>query len=262
MSDVQQAAPQGQAAPAPAGAGQAQGAQGSFYSYEFPDGKEKIEAKSKEDLDRYLKDHYLRQKDYTVKTQTLAQFRKQVEQEREEMKKQREDLERKAREYTDYDWLVKNRPDVYKQLQRMATQVPSPDVAVERAQQYADEKYGELQKKLEDFDQWRQEQELQRQRTELLTRLRGEIPDYPDDDVVNETLEELGSGDLEKVLRFIYHANKGKQNPMEAEKRIAEAQQKKKGVKLMPSQGSAVEPKKSFKNLDEAANEYIKGLGG
>ena len=262
MSDVQQAVPvdAGQAAAAPVSTGQAMGQE--FYRFEFPDGKEKIEAKSKEDLDKVFKDHYLRTQDYTRKTQTLAEFRKQVEKEREDMKKQREDLERKAREYTDYDWMVKNRPDVYKQLQKYASAPPSPDVAVERAQQYADEKYKALESKLTEFETWKQEQDLQRQRGELMTRLRGEYPDYPDDSSVDEILGELGSGDLEKVLRFVYHAHKGKQNPLEVERKLAGAQKGKADARLMPPSGSTVEPKKVYKNLDEAAEDAKKLLGG
>lgn len=262
MSDLQQAVPQGQTVPAPAGAGKATPGQGFEYSFQFPDGKEKVEARSKEDLDRYFKEHYLRTQDYTRKTQTLAEFRKQVEKEREEMKKQREDLERKAREYTDFDWLVKNRPDVYKQLQRYASVPPSPDVAVERAQQYADEKYKTLEGKLSEFEEWKKEQELQGQRTELLGRLRGEFPDYPDDSNVNEILEELGSGDLEKVLRFVYHAHKGRQNPLVVEKKLADAQRQKKDGRLMPASGSAVEPKKVYKNLEEAENDELQRISG
>jgi hypothetical protein len=261
VSDVEQA-PQGQAAQAPAGAGQAAGDQG-FYSFQFPDGKEKVEAKSKEDLDKYFREHYFRNKDYTTKTQTLAQFRKQVEQEREEMKKAKEDLERKAREYSDYDWMVKNRPDVYKQLQKFASAPPSPEVGFERAQSYVDEQSEALKKELEDIRAQLAEQELQRQRGELMGRLRTEFPDYPEDSVVDEMLEELGSGELEKVLRTLYFAHKGKQNPLQAEKRLAEAQKEKEGIKLMPSAGSAVEPKKKYKNLDEAANAYLgKPTGG
>lgn len=261
MSDAQQAAPvPGQAAEAPVGAGQATGQE--FYRYEFPDGKEKIEAKSKEDLDRVFKEHYLRTQDYTRKTQTLAEFRKQVEKEKADMAKQREDLERKAREYTDYDWMIKNRPDVYKQLQKYVSAPPSPDVAVERATKYADEKYGALEKEIEEMKKWREEQELQRQRSELVGRLRGEFPDYPDDSALDEILGELGSGDLEKVLRFAYHAHKGRQNPLEVERKLAEGQKQKAGAKLMPPSGSTVEPKKTYKSLDEAAEEYKKTLGG
>lgn len=263
MSDVSKAVPvEGQTAAVPASAGQTSDVGGFDYSYEFPDGKEKVQAKSKEDLDKYFKEHYLRTQDYTRKTQTLAEFRKQVEKEREDMKKSREDLERKSRDFTDYDWMIKNRPDVYKQLQRLVSSPPSPDVAYERAQTYADEQTSTLKKELDEVRQQMEEDRLQRQRIELMGRLRGEYPDYPDDDSVNATLEELGSGDLEKVLRFIYFANKGKSNPLEVEKRMAEAHKKKEGVRLMPSSGSAPDGKKTHRNLDEAADEYLRGKSG
>lgn len=260
MSDVQQATPQGQVAPAPVSTGQAQ-VSAPFYSFKGTDGKEES-YQTKDDLDKAFKESFFRTKDYTQKTQTLSEFRKQVEKEREEFKKQREDLERKAREYSDFDWLIKNRPDVYRKLQTYASAPQSPDVAVERAQKYADGKVGELQKKLEDLESWRQEQLLQQQRSELMGKLRTEYPDYPDDNSVNEILEELGSGNLENVLRFIYHAHKGRQNPLQVERKLAEAQKRKAEGKLMPSAGSAVEPKKAFKNLDEAAEEAKRMLGG
>lgn len=95
-----------------------------------------------------------------------------------------------------------------------------------------------------------------------MTRLRGEYPDYPEDSAVDEILGELGSGDLEKVLRFVYHAHKGKQNPLEVERKLADARKNKTDGKLMPPSGSVAEPKKVYKNLDEAAEEAKKLLGG
>lgn len=262
MSDVQNAAPvQGQAAPAPASAGQAMQAQAPFYSYKGPDGKEEAFS-SKEELDKAFKDSYFRTQDYTKKTQTLAEFRKQVEKEREGFAKQREDLERKAREYTDFDWLVKSRPDVYKQLQKLGSQPANPEVFYEQSKSYADEQSQAVKKELEELRQQMEEDRLQRQRVEIMNRMRTQYPDYPDDESVNATLEKLGSGNLEDVLEFIYHAHKGRSNPLEAEKRMAGAQKNKEGVKLMPSSGSAPDGKQSFRNLDEAADSYLKGISG
>ena len=265
MSDLAGQAPvsTGQATPAQdsASAGAEQANLGPFFSYKNQDGNE-ISFKSKEELEKEMRRSFMQDGDYRRKTQTLSEYKKQVEKEREEMKKAREDLERKSREFTDYDWMIKNRPDVYKQLQRLVNSPPSPDVAFERAQSYADEQTSTLKKELDEVRQQLEEDRLQRQRLELMGRLRTEYPDYPDDDSVNSTLEELGSGDLEKVLRFIYFANKGKSNPMEVEKRFAEAQKKKEGVKLMPSSGSAPDGKKTHRSLDEAADTHLRGRSG
>ncbi len=261
MSDVSSAVPdQGQAAAAPASAGQATSGWTPI-SYKGPDGKD-VSFATREDFEKEMRDSHFRMQDYTRKTQTLAEFRKQVEKQQADFGKQKEDLERKAREYSDFDWLIKSRPDVYAQLQKLSKQPASPEAYYEKAQSYADEQTGTLKKELEELRQQMEEDRLQRQRIEMLTRLRGEYPDYPDDNTVNGTLEKLGSGNLEEVLRFIYFANKGQSNPLEAEKRIAEAQKDKKGVKLMPSGGSAPSEKKAFKNLDEAAAEGKKMLGG
>lgn len=260
MSDPSQAAPvQGQAAAAPVGSGQASPGW-SPISYKGSDGKD-VSFATRDDFEKEMRDSHFRMQDYTKKTQTLAEFRKQVEKEKSEFQKQREDLERKAREYTDFDWLIKNRPDVYKQLQSLSQKPASPDVFYEQSKSYADEQSQAVKKELEELRSQMEEDRLQRQRGELVGRLRGEYQDFPDDNTLNSMLEELGSGDLEKLLRFAYDAHRGR-NPQAVEKRLAEAQKDKRGLKLMPSSGSAPDTSKKFKNLDEAADEGLKMLGG
>jgi vacuolar-type H+-ATPase subunit I/STV1 len=257
MSDVQDATPvteQGVAAPV-TDAGQA-----AFYEFVKPDGS-KESYSTKEELDKAYRDSFLRQSDYTRKTQTVAQMQKAIKDREAKLEKMQEELERKSKEFQDYDRLVSSRPDLYKYLQTQLTRPASPDVAYERAQKYSDEKYETLQKDLEEIKSQMLEQQLAKQRDGLYESLSKEYPDF-DRAKADEILEQLGSGDLATIVRVAHHAARGMASPAKVEEKLARAAKEKEAGKLLPSGGSppSASPPKG-KNLNELAEIAHRELG-
>ena len=257
MSDVQNATPgteQGVVAPV-TDAGQA-----AFYEFMKPDGS-KESYSTKEDLDKAYRDSFLRQSDYTRKTQTVSQMQKEIKDREAKLEKMQEDLERKSREFQDYDRLVSNRPDLYKYLQTQLTRPASPDVAYERAQKYSDEKYTTLEKELGEIKSQLLEQQLAKQRDGLYESFSKEYPDF-DRVKADEILEQLGSGDLATIVRVAHHAARGMASPAKVEEKLVRAAKEKEAGKLVPSGGappSATSTK--GKSLNERAELAKRELG-
>jgi len=264
MSDEKTASPApasggGQAAPAPAPTGQAPGA-GEFYGWTHPDGKREAFA-SKEDLDKAFKESYFRRQDYTTKTQSLADFRKAVEQEKTDLKKQREEMEGRLKKYETYEWMYNNRPDIRNKFEQIVSSTPSPDAALGEARSYADQQIAALREQMEQMQTDLKEQQLQRQKAELYARMGKELPDFRPD-VVDELFDVIGGGDLEALVRVLNHAAIGRDGPLQAEKRLAEAQKEKGNIKIMPSKGSTPASKTIPKTLEEAEQKALESLRG
>lgn len=257
MSDVQNAIPvveQGVTAPA-ADAGQA-----AYFEFVKPDGSKESYA-TREDLEKAYKESFLRQSDYTRKTQSLSQMQKAVKDREAKMEKMQEELERKSREFQDYDRLVSNRPDLYKYLQTQLNRPASPDVAYERAQKYSDEKYEALQKDLEEIKNQMLEQQLSKQRDGLYEQFSKEYPDF-DKAKADEILDQLGSGDLATIVRVAHHAARGMASPAKVEEKLLKAAKEKEAGRLIPSGGSPPAPTApKGKNLNEIAELAKKEMG-
>lgn len=248
----------GPAGPAPVSTGPASA--GEFYGWTHPDGKREAFA-SKDELDKAFKESYFRRQDYTQKTQSLADFRKAVEQEKADLKKQREEMDGRLKKYETYEWMYNNRPDIRKQFEQIVTSTPSPDAALEGARGYTDEQITQLRQQVEQMQSELKEQQLQRQKTELYARMGKELPDFRPD-VVDELFDVVGGGDLEALVRILNHAAIGRDGPLQAEKRLAEAKKEKENIKIMPSKGSSLAPKTVPKNLREAEQTALESLRG
>ena len=240
-----------QAPEIPAGAGEIGGSQEPFFGYTFPDGTQKNWA-SKEELSKAFRDSYFREKDYYGKTQSLAEMRKQYESQSADIAKQKESIERDRKEYDDFQWMVKNRPDVYEYLQKQSRTPASPDVAYTRAQKYADEQLGELKKEIKELKDAQLNRELESTRDSVYATMEKQFPNF-DRQRVSDLLDEIGSGDLEKIVRVLYHADSGMRGAQSADRRIAETGAEKAAAQLTPSGGSGRAERATPKSLDEAA---------
>ena len=240
-----------QAQEIPAGAGEIGGSQEPFFGYTFPDGTQKNWA-SKEELEKAFRDSYFREKDYYGKTQSLAEMRKQYEKQSADIAKQKEEIDRTRKEYEDFQWMVKNRPDVYEYLQKQSRSPASPDVAYTRAQKYADEQLEELRKEIKDLKDAQLNRELESTRDSVYAAMEKQFPNF-DRQRVSDLLDEIGSGDLEKIVRVLYHADSGMRGAQSADRRVAETTAEKAAAQLTPSGGSGRAERAVPKDLDEAA---------
>lgn len=222
--------------------------QESFFELDFEDG-EKVAFKSKDELAKWAKESALRQKDYTKKTQSVAEQRRQFEAQQSEHKtrveKELEAVKQLKEKYDRYEAAFKKRPQILQQLDRMVSQPASPDEIFQRSQGYADEKYKTLESELESLKAERQREQLERQRDDVYSRLGQRYPDF-DKEQVNEVLSQLEENNLEPLLELAYKASRF--NPEGAEAKVLEKLQRKQGAKI--SAGGGVPPAKSSGSAD------------
>ena len=261
MPEETQVAPDtGTSAPAPAPAGQAPSqAPEPFYTYKGVKGDEVYN--TREDMDKAMRDNFLRQSDYTRKTQEVASFKKQIEEERKKFQEEQKAFLTSRQKYDQWDQLLKARPDVYSQLERMASAPPDPSAVFDRSKQYADEKTQELMERLETLEKEREEERTRRELDEIFEKKGKEYPDF-DRDGVMEMLELLKDGQTEPLVDVLHYARKGRMNPVEMEKKVVEKLQKKADAGLVPGKSAAPQGKTKFASVDEAAQAAQRALGG
>jgi len=260
MADEQVAAPDpGQAAPAPE-VGQAVPPMGGQTNTWTPLKLGDQEFKTKEELEKAWKDSYLRQDDYTRKTQSVAQLRKQYDQKMKEIENREKEFQAKVKEYEHYDNFLKSRPDAYQTLQRMLNQPPSPEVAYQRAESLVNDKTGEIEKKLQEFEEWKKQQEIEREKGDVFSRLAQELPDF-NPQTIEERLASLRDADFEVLARLLYHAERGEKSPLEVERKITDKLKQKGGVKTTSPKGAPPSETK-FKSIDEGRLAALRDAQG
>jgi vacuolar-type H+-ATPase subunit I/STV1 len=261
MTDEQSAPEQGQGAPqnAPATTEQSE----PFFSYKYADGKEEV-YKSKEELSKAYRDSYLRQSDYTRKTQEVAQTKKQIEDERKAFADEQKQFSSVKSRYDEWDRLLKTRPDLYSQLERVATAPPDPSSVFDRSKGYVDEKYQTLESQVAELKAALDKDKTQKELDATFAKFKTKYEDF-DEGPIMERLEYLSTGETEPLIDLLYWATKGQMTPAkeaELEEKIAGNLQKKKTAGMVPTKGSGGSPsKKSFRNVDEARKAAFEDAG-
>jgi uncharacterized coiled-coil DUF342 family protein len=257
MAD-EQGAPEGQSAPQiPSGTTE------PFFSYKFADGKEEI-YKTKDELAKAYRDSYLRQSDYTKKTQETASVKKQIEEERKKFQEEQKMFLESRKKYDQWDSILKTRPDIYSQLERAASAPPDPASVFDRSRGYVDEKYSALE---EQFKQMKAELDKDKTQKELdatFAKFKQKYEDF-DEGPIMERLEYLSNGETEPLIDLLYWATKGQMTPAkeaEIEGRLTENLQKKRSAGLVSTKGTGIKPpSKSFKTTDEAKRAAFEDAG-
>jgi len=259
MPDVEQ--PQGQTTPEPQGTPQA--TDSLNYQYAFPDG-EVIKASNKKELDEFFKGHYHRTADYTRKTQGLAKERAEFEKKQAEFQKQMELFQKSKSQYDEWDRVLRTRPEVYQNLQRLATSPAAPTEVFDRAKSYADEQVEALRQEIAEMKKAREAEAAERELMEALSATKQEFGDDFDEDRVRDLLGEITSGETAKIVKMLHYAARGMTAPEVMEKKIVAKQAAKKAAGL-PKGGGAPAPngKPQYRSLDEARDaalqEYAAG---
>lgn len=260
MSDVTQVAPDtGTSAPsAPVNSNVQTDNASPFYVYSGPKGEEKYS--SKDELDKFMREHALRQSDYTRKTQELANYRKQFDGERQKFSEEQKAFLEAKKRYDQWDQTLRTRPDIYQQLERMAQAPADPATVFDRSKEYADSKTQELAARLEAIEKEREEERTNREMEEVFSRMGEKYPDFNKDSIL-EWLDTLKDGKTEPLVEALYHAAKGKMSPLETEKKITEKLQKKQSAGIVPGKGVAPKGQPQFKSRNEAAQAALRDLG-
>ena len=212
------------------------GGEGPFHSW--GEGKDKMDFKTRDDLNKYLKDSSLRTQDYTKKSQ---QRESEYKQRQSELEKEREDFNRQfdvfrgqKSKYDKWEEGLKRRPHIAQQIDRLISTPSNPNEVFERSQSYADEKYSALEEKLKALEADRERERLERERDGIYSRM-GERYDGFDPSVVNDALDKLETGNLEPLIEMVYRSSM--YNPAEIQAKVENNLRSKQKAKLMPSGG-------------------------
>jgi hypothetical protein len=261
MADTQSAPEQGQSAPqtAPATPESSE----PFFSYKYADGKEEV-YKTKDELAKAYRDSYLRQSDYTRKTQEVAQTKKQIEDERKKFQEEQAQFTKVKTQYDEWDRLLKTRPDLYSQLERVATAPPDPSAVFDRSKGYVDEKYQTLESQVAEMKAALDKDKTQKELDATFAKFKTKYEDF-DEGPIMERLEYLANGETEPLIDLLYWATKGQMTPQQEaklEEKVTENLQKKKSAGMVPTKGSSVAPsKRTFRNPDEARKAAFEDAG-
>jgi len=236
--------------------------EGPFHSWQISD-KEKMDFKTRDDLNKYLKESSMRQQDYTRKSQQRESEHKQrqaqADKEREDFNRQFDVFREQKSKYDKWEEGLKRRPQVAQQIERLINTPSNPNEVFERSQSYADEKYSTLEKKMEGLIQERERERLERERDSIYQRL-GERYEGFDPSVVNEHLDKLEPGNLETLIETVWKSSQ--YNPVEMQAKIEGNLRNKQKAKLMPSGSGGSAPKNTGStNPKEAREEAMRDMG-
>jgi len=226
----------------------------NYFEWTDPDTKEVSNFATREDLEKGFKDSYMMRSDYTRKTQDIATQRRQNDSQRQRLDSMMEDVRKKQTEYEKFDDFIKNRPDVYRQLNTMMQAPPDGNVGYERATSYVDEKNAELDERLKEFENWKRESELEKEKNLHFEELRTAYPDF-DSEAVEKALQSLGQGNIKDLYESLYFSGKGR-DPVALEQRAARAAKEKAEAGVLPAGSQSKSTSKHNSLEDVTADLY------
>uniref|UniRef100_A0A6M3LLH5 Uncharacterized protein n=1 Tax=viral metagenome TaxID=1070528 RepID=A0A6M3LLH5_9ZZZZ len=236
------------------------GSSAPFFEDVLPDGSKRTFA-SKDELAKEWKNSYLRQSDYTKKTQEIASTRKQIEDERKKFADEQKAFLDNRKRYDEWDRLLKSRPDIYQQLERAATSPADPSVAYDRAKEYADGTTGKLQERLEALEKRLEEENTKKELESEMSALKEKYPDFDEPEVMAR-LEYLSDGKTGPLLELLHWAVKGQKSPAQIEQKITESLKKKSQAGMVSTKGAGTTTSnKAYRNTDEAREAAMRELG-
>lgn len=222
--------------------------QAEEYFFEAEDEKgNPVKFKSREEMAEAWRKSGMLHSDYTRKTQTLAQQRKELE----EWKKQQEtEIEQRRAEMKKFDEFLQKRPDVYQDLKKRMSS-PDHNTAYYQAQQYTDQISGELKKELEELKGWKKQREMEEARSRIFEEMKSNHKDF-DENKVSELISKMDFADPKAMIEILYYASKGRETPAQIEQRLADSQRQKQAGRMLPGSGSPSGSKSTYKSFDEA----------
>ena len=183
----------------------------AFHSYKWDDG-DKLEFKTPDELNKYIREGTLRHKDYTRKTQEAAELRKQIDKQREQIESQASLAARMENQWKPVDDWLKTRPDVVDYIKKNMGQASSGTL-LEQSRGIMDETLTPLKTELEQLKAWKEEQESSARLEKMVSSISSEHPDFNEEAVMDlyRSLDEAPEGETERALvEMLYWASIGK----------------------------------------------------
>ena len=229
---------------------------GGFHSYTGEDGNT-TSWKNPDELNQWIKKSGMFEADYTRKSQAReTEYRDnmaKVEKDRADFDKQRTDWEKNEKaKYDRYNEALQKRPAIAQQLQRLVNTPASPDEAFQRSQGYADQKYDEIAKRLDAFDEDKKQAELEKQTEAIYDELGKQYQGF-DRETVKAALNSLDGNDPRALIDMIWRSSQ--YDPAGMQERVEQNIAKKAGSGMLPTGGGSPPVKKSGSNDPKAVNE-------
>ncbi|MDD5065351.1 MAG: hypothetical protein PHQ35_11410 [Phycisphaerae bacterium] len=232
-----------------------------FHEFTFDGDKEPTRWKSKDELNKYLREGTLRHADYT-------KHRMRDSEERDKFKKDREDFEARANhlmtmkaKYDDIDKFLTQRADVRERIAKEMGRLPQNN-------ELEDKFMKELQAIKDEMGRRDQEALNEQYRNEVFDGMGKKYEDFNKDDILAAMKEVEGYQSLppkaamEAFADLLYHASKGKMTPAQVEERMALNMQKKQSAtKPMPGGATPIKGNGKYTGtMDEIAFALKKDL--
>ena len=226
------------------------------FFHEYGDGESKLRFKTPDELNSHLAKTINFESDYTRKSQAREKDYKdrmaQIEKDRQEFTSSRENWEKTEKaKYDRYNEALQRRPAIQAQLERMVNTPVSPDEAFQRSRGYADTKYSELEKRLNEMDEKVKQEQLEKQTEGIYAELEQQYPDF-NRDKVREALANLDGNDPKALLDMMWRATR---DPAQMREQVEANIAKKAGAGMLHSGGGS--PPRSNKGSTDpkAVNE-------
>lgn len=213
---------------------------------------------SPDELKKAFKDFGMMRSDYNRKTQSLAEQRRAFEAERD--RTMREIMQSKER-YDRYDKFLRENPHVAQQLKRLVDEAGAGGAAGMKQDAMLNQLREELEGKISELSEWKQQQEFTRAQEEVMSRLEGRYDDF-DRNEIGSMLEDLNPNDLSQVIELLYYAARGKSKGAAIVERMQRSKQARRGDKVLPGGASPPAGEKQFSSLEEAKEAALHELGG
>ena len=243
--------------PLPGEGGEGEGQPVPFYEWQPPEG-EKQSYKSPEDLAEAMKKSFFMQSDYTRKTTELKSNSERIRQREQELETLAKQLNETGNEYKKFKEFMNARPDTFAKFKSMVESPPSPEESFNRSRSYTNDQIEEIKKTMEELKTWKQDQEFDRQKTTIYDEMRSQYSDFNSEEVEG-LLTKLGQNDPKGLIETAYFALKGRLDPVEMERRVAEAAEKKRreNAGITPGSGRPA-PKQEFGSVEEGREAALR----
>lgn len=199
---------------------------------------------TKEELNQAMKDSFMMRGDYTQKTQALGKDREDLEKKIAENNRFYDETLQHDSELKQFKRLIKERPEVYREMKAKLQQRPSAGTQEEIVKRIVDEQYGP---ELEEFRGWKKQQEDEQEMNGVYEELTQQYPDL-DRASIEEAFGKLDG--MKSLVETIYHASKGR-DPLAVERAMTEKLAQKQKAGLAPASKTQPSPSVTTGSIDE-----------
>ncbi len=195
-----------------------------FFEYEDPSGT-KASYKDAGELTEAMKKSFWMQDGFTKKTTALSEQSAKVKTRETELEKHAEELKGLGEEYKKFRDFMNARPDTFAKFKQMVQSPPSPEESYNRSVNYTDGQLKEIRGMVDELKGYKADQEFDVQKKALYEELKGEYSDF-DSGAVEKILGAL-TDNPKALLEMAHLSQRGRLDPVEMERRAAEAVEKK-----------------------------------